>query len=109
MAIGARSQSAKTYLEKSFESFENGNNFLKRIFLTKLASLDELIKHGLTALSETIQSSSEGLNNKNCSVAVVGLNQPFNLLEGALLNPYLSALEKTGGSTEESSTSKMEE
>lgn len=27
-SIGARSQSAKTYLEKNFESFEDGTSFL---------------------------------------------------------------------------------
>jgi 20S proteasome subunit alpha 6 len=37
MAIGAKCQSAKTYLEKNFETFEN-------------VSKDELIKHGVKAL-----------------------------------------------------------
>jgi len=47
-SIGARSQSAKTYLEKKFETFEN-------------ATLDELIKHGLTAIRETLGSATETL------------------------------------------------
>lgn len=80
MAIGARSQSAKTYLEKNFLEFEN-------------ESLDGLIKHGLLALRETIQSSSDGLNIKNCSVAIVGKDQSFLLLEGASLQPYLNNLD----------------
>ena len=37
MAIGDRCQSAKTYLEKNFETFDN-------------ASLEDLIKHGIEAL-----------------------------------------------------------
>lgn len=37
MAIGDRCQSAKTYLEKHFETFDD-------------ASLEELIKHGIEAL-----------------------------------------------------------
>ena len=37
MAIGARAQSAKTYLEKNFETFPD-------------ATLDELMKHALKAL-----------------------------------------------------------
>lgn len=37
MAIGARSQSAKTYLEKNYETFAN-------------LSWEELAKHGLKAL-----------------------------------------------------------
>jgi 20S proteasome subunit alpha 6 len=55
------------------------------------ASLDELIRHGLTALRETIQSSSEGLNAKNCSVAIVGEGQKFEIIEGAKLQPYVSS------------------
>jgi len=82
MAIGARSQSAKTYLEKHYPTFEN-------------ASLDELIKHGLTALRETTQSSSEGLTVKNCSVGIVGDHQTFTLIEGAKLATYLDGLEGT--------------
>jgi hypothetical protein len=42
-AIGARSQSAKTYLEKRYQTFED-------------CSRDDLIKHGLLALRETIGS-----------------------------------------------------
>jgi hypothetical protein len=61
-----------------------------KFWLILAASLDELIKHGLTALSETIQSSSEGLNTKNCSVGIVGENLPFQLIEGAKLQPYVS-------------------
>jgi len=97
MAIGARSQSAKTYLEKTFTTFES-------------ASLDDLIKHGLTALSETLQSSSEGLTIKNCSVGIVGENQSFVILEGTQLQPYLANLEKPTTSTTTTTTeTKMEE
>jgi len=85
MAIGARSQSAKTYLEKHFGAFEN-------------LSLDELIKHSLLALRETLQSSSDGLTAKNCSVGIVGENQKFEILEGDGLNAYLSVLDDNSGS-----------
>jgi len=88
MAIGARSQSAKTYLEKKFEEYEH-------------ASLEDLIKEGLTALSETISSSDEiGLTLKNTSVGIVGKDQKFELLEGAQLQPYLEGLQKEGQSME---------
>jgi len=80
IAIGARSQSAKTYLEKHFQTFENG-------------SLDDLIKHGLFALRETTQSSTDGPNNKNCSVGIVGLDKVFEVFEGTKLQPYLDALD----------------
>ncbi|KAL6063502.1 Proteasome subunit alpha 1 [Balamuthia mandrillaris] len=82
MAIGARSQSAKTYLEKKFEQFED-------------ASLEELIKHGLNALSETLGSSEVGLTGQNTSVGIVGVDTPFHVLAGTDLQPYLDQLEGT--------------
>ena len=54
MSIGARSQSAKTYLERHYESFAE-------------CSLDELIKHGLHALRDTLQQDKE-LNVHNTSI-----------------------------------------
>ncbi|ORX33383.1 putative proteasome subunit alpha type 1 [Kockovaella imperatae] len=57
-SIGARSQSAKTYLEKNFESFEN-------------ASLPELINHGLSALHDTLQQD-KFLTIQNTSIAIIG-------------------------------------
>uniref|UniRef100_A0A7S4PAC0 Proteasome subunit alpha type n=1 Tax=Guillardia theta TaxID=55529 RepID=A0A7S4PAC0_GUITH len=64
MTIGARSQAAKTYLEKHFASFEN-------------LELKDLVKHALTALKETSQNGD--INAKNASVAIVGmkLNPPI--------------------------------
>jgi 20S proteasome subunit alpha 6 len=79
-AIGARSQSARTYLEKNYQQFEN-------------LPLDELIKHALLALRETTQSSSEPLNFKNCSIGIVGINQPFIILEESKIQPYLLKIE----------------
>jgi len=79
MSIGARSQSAKTYLEKNFESFEG-------------ATLNDLIKHGLFALRDTLQGDTE-LTSKNCSIGVVGEGYPFKVLEGEELEPYLALLE----------------
>ncbi|KAI9010673.1 20S proteasome subunit [Hyaloraphidium curvatum] len=88
MSIGSRSQSAKTYLEKHYESFAD-------------CDLDALIKHGLYALRETIQNDKE-LNNLNTSVGVVGKDHPFTIIEGDALQRYLDMLEarperSTGG------------
>jgi len=58
MSIGARSQSAKTYLEKHYEEFET-------------SSLEELINHGLHALRETLQQDKE-LTNLNTAIGIVG-------------------------------------
>ena len=46
MSIGARSQSGRTYLERHFESFAD-------------LTLDELIKHSLLALRETLSTGTE--------------------------------------------------
>ena len=58
MAIGARSQAARTYLEKFLEDF-------------KTCELEELVKHGLRALRDTLPNEVD-LTNKNVSIAVVG-------------------------------------
>ncbi len=78
MAIGARSQASKTYLEKTFETFPN-------------APLAELCRHALLSLRE---ACAEGeLTAKNVSLAFVGKGQAFTMLEDAQLQPYLAALE----------------
>ena len=77
-SIGSRAQSARTYLERRYAEFAD-------------ASLDELIRHGLVALRDTLQQGT-GLDNKNCSIAVVGIDRPFEIIEGSSLDPYLSML-----------------
>lgn len=57
-SIGARSQSAKTYLEKNYHLFPN-------------ASLEELINHGLSALHDTLQQDKH-LSSLNTSIAIIG-------------------------------------
>jgi 20S proteasome subunit alpha 6 len=87
-AIGGRFQSAKTYLERRLASFEG-------------SSLDELIRHSLFALRETLASGAPGtekdaetkLTPQNVSIAVLGEGTPFALLEGAALQPYLDRLD----------------
>jgi 20S proteasome subunit alpha 6 len=46
MAIGARSQSARTYLEKNLDKFPDSNQ-------------DELIKHCMRALRDTLPNEVE--------------------------------------------------
>ena len=64
-AIGARSQSARTYLERNFEQFTN-------------VSLDELVVHGLNALRDSL-AQDKSLMLANTSVAVVGIGEDFKL------------------------------
>jgi 20S proteasome alpha/beta subunit len=53
-------------------------------------SMDDLICHTLKALHATIQDGD--LNERNCSVAVVGKGQPFTILEGESLGPFLATV-----------------
>eukprot|EP00640_Fibrocapsa_japonica_P003029 CAMPEP_0113943562 /NCGR_PEP_ID=MMETSP1339-20121228/26080_1 /TAXON_ID=94617 /ORGANISM="Fibrocapsa japonica" /LENGTH=262 /DNA_ID=CAMNT_0000948465 /DNA_START=50 /DNA_END=838 /DNA_ORIENTATION=+ /assembly_acc=CAM_ASM_000762 len=88
-AIGARSQSAKTYLEKNFESFKDLGD-------------EELIVHALKALSGCLGGSSDDkdkdkeLDKASCCVAVVSEGKPFKIIEGDELQPYLDAIEVEG-------------
>jgi len=86
LAIGARSQSAKTYLEKHYEEFPD-------------CDLDTLIKHGLNALRDTLQQDKE-LTTQNTSIAVVGPGSISAILSSALVaqNPPKSNLSTTDSS-----------
>ncbi|KAJ1981934.1 Proteasome subunit alpha type-6 [Dimargaris cristalligena] len=79
MSIGSRSQSARTYLEKKFDTFVD-------------APLDQLVKHGLRALRDTLPQDKQ-LDTLNCSIAYVGKDQPFTMIEGDDVKPYLDQLD----------------
>lgn len=75
IAIGAKCQSAKTYLEKNYESFSTlGRN--------------DLIKHGLKALRAS--AAEEELTVHNVSIGVVGKDEKFHLLEAADIQTFLN-------------------
>jgi len=77
-AIGARAQSAKTYLEKHFETF-------------KTADLQTLIKHAVKGLDVTTETEQH-LSTENMDITVVGLDTPWKKLTAAELKPYVDAL-----------------
>mmetsp|Transcript_33702 Transcript_33702/g.34329 ORF Transcript_33702/g.34329 Transcript_33702/m.34329 type:complete len:259 (-) Transcript_33702:45-821(-) len=80
-AIGARSQSAKTYLERHFESFAD-------------LSLPELCQHAVLALQETVASSKDAeLTTKNTAIAIVGKDTPWKIIEDDDVEPYLTVLD----------------
>eukprot|EP01095_Lingulamoeba_sp_RSL-Kostka_P006637 TRINITY_DN208_c1_g2_i1.p1 TRINITY_DN208_c1_g2~~TRINITY_DN208_c1_g2_i1.p1 ORF type:complete len:262 (+),score=122.29 TRINITY_DN208_c1_g2_i1:113-898(+) len=81
MAIGARAQSAKTYLEKTFETFPN-------------ATKDEMINHALFALRESLGAQSDGLTSKNTAIGIVGVDQPFTIIEDDDIIPYLNRIDE---------------
>jgi len=84
-AMGARSQGAKTYLEKVFETFTDMGK-------------DELIKHALIALKST---SSTPLSAKSVTVAFVGKDTPFTILEDEKVRPYVVDVDDEGGVDDE--------
>lgn len=79
-AIGSRSQSARTYLEKVHEDLDNATNE------------EELIMHALKALSGCVSGDGE-LTAENVSISVVGKGKSFTILEGDDLKPFLDKLE----------------
>ena len=88
MSIGARSQSARTYLEKHLEEVSS-------------SSLEELIKHGLRALRDTLPPEVD-LTIKNVSIGYVGKGQPFKILVDDEIGPFLAMIqgeERRGGGT----------
>lgn len=78
-SIGARSQAARTYLERNFEEFPD-------------CSLEQLIIHGLNALRDTLAQDKE-LTLKNTSIAVLGADTPFKILDDDLVAPWLDRLD----------------
>nr|DAD40764.1 TPA_asm: hypothetical protein HUJ06_015087 [Nelumbo nucifera] len=79
-AIGSRSQAAKTYLERKFETFMD-------------SSREELIKDALFAIKETLQG--EKLTNSICTVAVVGVGEPFHVMDQKTVQEVIDSLEIT--------------
>ncbi|XP_050058383.1 proteasome subunit alpha type-1 [Aphis gossypii] len=79
MAIGSRSQSARTYLERNLEVF-------------KEASLEELLKHGMRALRDTLPNDVN-LTSKNVSIGVVGKDQLFEVYSEEKTQEKLALIE----------------
>nr|VZI20500.1 unnamed protein product [Spirometra erinaceieuropaei] len=77
-AVGSRSQSARTYLERHLDQFPD-------------SSLEELIQHGLAALKGCLPNESE-LTGKNCALAVVGKGLDFTVYDEEMVQPYLDSL-----------------
>lgn len=80
MAIGGRSTSAKTYLEKHFEKFPD-------------LSLEELIQYGMDAMNKTTVSKGETLSVKNTAVTVVDAGG-YRELPADEVQKYLDKVEK---------------
>ena len=81
-AIGARSQMARTYLERHLDKFES-------------CGRDELVKHAMSALRESLQQDKE-LTVDNTSIGVGGKGEKFELLEGEKIRHWLSEIDESG-------------
>jgi len=78
MSIGARSQSARTYLEKSIDELGD-------------CDLESLVAHGLRALRDTLPNEVD-LTNKNVSIAIVGEDQELVVHEDSDVDRYLELI-----------------
>ncbi|OJD17542.1 hypothetical protein AJ78_02355 [Emergomyces pasteurianus Ep9510] len=93
-AIGARSQMARTYLERHLEKFES-------------CGREELIQHGLKALKESLSQDKE-LTVDNTTVGVVGVGggvgkgkvEAFKLYEGLEVAGFLERANNEGQQAE---------
>jgi 20S proteasome subunit alpha 6 len=80
MAIGGRSTSAKTYMERHFESFPD-------------ADLETLLQYGVEAMNKTTASDTP-LTVKNTQVVVIGVSDGYKTLSDEELQKYIDKLEK---------------
>ncbi|XP_073052908.1 proteasome subunit alpha type-1-B-like [Primulina eburnea] len=80
-AIGSRSQAAKTYLERKFESFME-------------SSRDDLVKDALFALRETLQG--EKLTSSVCTISVLGVGEAFHILEQEIVQALINEFDIVG-------------
>lgn len=87
-AIGARSQMARTYLEREFDKFQE-------------CGREELVMHALRALRDSLQQDKE-LTTENTSLGVGGVGEKFELLEGEKIRAWLEQLGE--GKTAETET-----
>lgn len=74
-AIGARSQGAKTYLERTLEKY------------LEIDDPTELIKLGIEALRQSLKDETLSINN--LSIAIVGEDIPFTQYDGDSVSSYL--------------------
>ena len=79
-AIGARSQAARTYLERNLDTIRESD------------TVELLIVHGLNALRDTLSQDVE-LTFKNTSVSVVGKDIDFTIYDDEDVQQWLDKLD----------------
>jgi 20S proteasome subunit alpha 6 len=83
-SIGDRSQPARTYLERHFESFYDTQG------------QEALIKHAVTALHAAFKQDTE-MTTQNIDISIVGKDQPWKKLTPDELRPYVDAVRAASG------------
>eukprot|EP00054_Salpingoeca_dolichothecata_P009312 m.52552 g.52552 ORF g.52552 m.52552 type:complete len:251 (+) comp18290_c1_seq1:47-799(+) len=81
MSIGARSQSARTYVEKNLDEIATSDR-------------EGLIRHGLLALRECLPHETE-LDSDNCTVAIVSKDEEFTIYSGESVAPFLATIDES--------------
>ncbi|VDD87704.1 unnamed protein product [Enterobius vermicularis] len=77
-SIGARSQSARTFLERQLDKFPD-------------ASVEQLVEFALLALRDTLPAE-DNLTKKNTTIAVVGKGTPFTVMDDEEVQPFLNRI-----------------
>jgi 20S proteasome subunit alpha 6 len=78
-AIGAKSQSARTYLEKQLKQFQK-------------AELNKLVLHGLSAIKSGYRDEKEEMTENNIEISVLSKQGGFNNLNTNEVKDYLQKL-----------------
>lgn len=81
IAIGARSQAAKTYIARIAGEGDNNTGFDD-------ADADTLILHGIRSLRGCVHGDQE-LTSENVVVSVVSADTPFKIIENDAILPYM--------------------
>lgn len=79
-AIGARSQSGRTYFEHNQKYFAN-------------SSLEQLILHGVKAIKKATQDDEE-ITQKSIEIAYVGPNEKFVILKQSDIDKYIKMVDQ---------------
>ena len=79
MAIGARSQSARTYLERNLDAFASSTR-------------EELVKHALLALRECLPTDAS-LTAANTTVAIVGEGEALQVCDDDKCAPFVAMVQ----------------
>lgn len=105
IAIGARCQAAKTYLERFFER-KDVDSVATCAFDDM--NIDDCVQHALRALGKCVQGDDK-LDKDNVSVGVVGKDRPFERLQQEDVAAVLTSIEEDAGPTAGAGAGGMDE